>query len=59
MLYKCNISDNIVNIRELLDEVKPEIVIACWRALRKEAENDFKRIPCTDNKMKCIINVAW
>lgn len=38
-------SDTIVNIRELLDEVRFEMVIP-WKALRKEqmAEDDFKRI---------------
>lgn len=48
-----------MNIRELLGRVKSQMVIACWKALRKEAESDFKRIPSTDNKVKCIMNVAW
>ena len=48
-----------MNIRELIDEVKSEMVMTCWKALRKEAENDFKRIPSTDNKVKCMMNVAY
>lgn len=48
-----------MNIRKLLDKVKSEMVITCWKAQRKEAENDFKRILSTDNKVKCIMNVAW
>lgn len=50
-------SDNIVSIRELLDEVRPEMAIT-WKALREEAENDSKRIPLADNKVKCIMNMA-
>ncbi|KAB1275333.1 tRNA -methyltransferase-like protein [Camelus dromedarius] len=48
----------LMSIRELLSEVKSKMVITCWKALRKEAEDDFKRIPSTDNKVKCIMNVA-
>lgn len=48
-----------MNIRELLDQLKTEMVFAYWKALRKDAEDDFKRILSTDKTVKCIMNVAW
>lgn len=47
-----------MNIKEL-DKVKSEMVVNLLESPRKEAEDDFKRILSTDNKMKCIVNVAW
>lgn len=35
--------DYIVNIRELLDQAKTEMVITYWKALRKDAENRASR----------------
>ena len=59
MLQNYSSPDNVVNIKELLDKVKSEMVVNLLESPRKEAEDDFKRIPSTDNKMKCIVNVAW
>lgn len=59
MLWEYNFPYCIVNIRELLDQLKTEMVFAYWKALRKDAEDDFKRILSTDKTVKCIMNVAW
>lgn len=48
MLWEYNFPYCIVNIRELLDQLKTEMVFAYWKALRKDAEDDFKRILSTD-----------
>ena len=41
-----------------MDELKPEMVNACWKNLWSEGVNDFKGFPRIDGEVKKIIQTA-
>nr|XP_023398902.1 zinc finger protein 404 isoform X1 [Loxodonta africana] len=52
------IADAITFIKAAMDELKPEIVKACWKNLWSEVVNDFKGFPWIDGEVRKIIPAA-
>ena len=52
------IADKVTFIEAAMDELKPEMVNACWKNLWSEAIYDFKGFPRIDGEVKEIIRTA-
>jgi hypothetical protein len=53
-----SIADCITNIKESMDEIKPETVDACWLKLLPEYGNDFIGSPSIEKDVNKIVDVA-